>query len=111
MKQLWISALTAAVMGAASALCTELPAAAVLPASVHACTGSCAAGAPTAGPMPRWVADPSAPGEVTIDGTGVDCDPRGCFIPGGNASWSQMLELQAVAGYYAADPPTAAPGN
>ena len=114
MHRLLASALTAALLGAATAVFVELPPSPT--AGAAALPPGTAAPLRTPGAPVRWVAVPPAPGcersadpdachRVTVEGTGVDCDPSGCVLAGGDAGWSAQMELEAVAGMYAADPP------
>jgi hypothetical protein len=115
MHRLLVSAVMAAVAGAATAVFVELPPAAG--AGIAAVPAGTAARSRTPVTPVQWVAVPSAPGcersndryachRVTVEGTGVDCDPTGCVLEDGGAGWSEQMELEAVAGMYAADPPT-----
>ena len=120
MHRLLASALTAAVLGAATAVFVELPAPTGPGAAIlFAGTG---AASRTPGMPVRWVAVPSEPGcesstdryachRVTVEGTGVECDPTGCVLAGGDTGWASEMELEAVAGMYAADPPVTPPGG
>lgn len=120
-NRLVLAGITAAVTAAVTAVYTELPAAPArgalgAPRSVASCCQG--AGVSTAAP-PQWVTVPPAPGcarsadsdachRVTIAGTGVDCDPNGCVLaPGEDGGWASQLELRAVAGMYADEPPPA----
>ena len=115
MHRLLASALTAALLGAATAVFVELPPSPI--AGAAALPPGTAAPARTPQTPGRWVAVPPAPGcerstdryachRVTVEGTGVDCDPTGCVLEDGGTGWSEQMELEAVAGMYAADPPT-----
>jgi len=111
MHRLLVSAFAAALLGGVSAVVVELPA---TPAPGAAAVPDMRSTTP--GGTPRWVAVLPAPGcerstdryachRVTVEGTGVDCDPAGCVLAGGGAGWSAQMELEAEAGMYAADPP------
>jgi hypothetical protein len=114
MHRLLVSALTAALLGAVTAVFVELPPA-TAPGAAIVLPGTATASR-TPGTPVRWVAIPPEPGcerstdryachRVTVEGTGVECDPTGCVLAGGDDGWAAEMELAAVAGMYAADPP------
>jgi hypothetical protein len=121
-NRLVLAGITAAVTAAVTAVYTELPATPVrgalgAPQSAASCAAGCGGAGATPAAPPQWVAVAPAPGcgrsadpdachQVTITGTGVDCDPTGCVLaPGEDGGWASQLELQAVAGMYADEPP------